>query len=168
MRVLSVLKKKLRAKKGFTLIELMIVVAILGILAAIAIPTYMDYAARAKVSEAVSLLSGLGNAIAEYHTSRGVMPDNIDVIGGAKTSKYVTRMTWGGSGTAGNNVYASVNATLDNITSAVNGKTLSLYVIYRADNETYDKCWNWDTDIPNRYIPRSLMDKKVGSTCSLS
>jgi len=166
MRVLSVLKKKLRVKKGFTLIELMIVVAILGILAAIAIPTYMDYTVRAKVSEAVSLLSGLGNAIAEYHTSRGQMPTSLDDIGGAKTSKYVTSMTWGGNSTSGNNAYAWITAELGNINTAVNGQKLSLYVIYRADNESYDKCWAWT--IPDKYIPRSLMDKKVGDTCSLS
>jgi type IV pilus assembly protein PilA len=166
MRVLSVLKKRLRAKKGFTLIELMIVVAILGILAAIAIPTYMDYTARAKVSEAISLLSGVANAIAEYHTSQGKMPTSLDEIGGAKTSRYVTSMTWGGTDTAGNNTYVWIKAQLGNITSAVDGRTLSLYVIYRANNETYDKCWDWTFD--DKYVPRSLRDKRINSTCSLS
>ncbi len=161
MEVLSVLKKRVKAKKGFTLIELMIVVAILGILAAIAIPTYMDYTKRAKVSEAISLLSGMANAIAEYHTSYGSMPTSIDDIGGGKTSRYVTSMTWGGRETYGNNTYCSINATLGNIGTGVDSKTLTLYVIYRANNETYDKCWEWS--IEDKYVPTSVREKRFNT-----
>jgi type IV pilus assembly protein PilA len=162
MRVLSVLKKKLRAKKGFTLIELMIVVAILGILAAIAIPTYMDYTKRAKVSEAISLLSGVANAIAEYHTSQGKMPTSLDDIGGAKTSRYVTEMTWEDTGTSGNSTYGKISATLANIGTGVDDNKLYLYIIYRGNNETYDKCWDWDEGLAVKYIPASVREKKYG------
>jgi type IV pilus assembly protein PilA len=160
MRVLSVLKKKLRVKKGFTLIELMIVVAILGILAAIAIPTYMDYTKRAKVSEAISLLSGVANAIAEYHTSQGKMPDSLTDIGGAKTSRYVESMALEGKATSDNGAYCEISATLANIGTGVDGKKLYLYIIYRVNNETYDKCWDWDLD--PKYIPASVREKKYG------
>jgi len=165
MEVLKVLKKRVKAKKGFTLIELMIVVAILGILAAIAIPTYMDYTKRAKVSEAISLLSGVANAIAEYHTSQGQMPTSLDDVGGRKTSRYVADMSLGTSESSDNSTRLSVTATLREIGTGVDGQTLTLYVIYRGNNETYDKCWYWTVD--GKYIPASVKEKQIGTSgCS--
>jgi type IV pilus assembly protein PilA len=66
---------KHQMQKGFTLIELMIVVAIIGILAAVAIPAYQDYIARAQASEAFSMTSGMKTTIAEYGQINGVYPD---------------------------------------------------------------------------------------------
>jgi len=63
-----------RLNSGFTLIELMIVVAIIGILAAVAIPQYQNYVARAQVSEAFSLMSGAKTAVAEYFITNGTFP----------------------------------------------------------------------------------------------
>ncbi len=62
-------------QKGFTLIELMIVVAIIGILAAIAIPAYQDYTQRAQVGEAMTLVSGAKTALAEFAQTNGTYPD---------------------------------------------------------------------------------------------
>ena len=61
-------------QKGFTLIELMIVVAIIGILAAVALPAYQDYTARAQAAEAVSLSAGMKTGVAEFYQSEGGFP----------------------------------------------------------------------------------------------
>ena len=61
-------------QKGFTLIELMIVVAIIGILAAIAIPAYQDYTIRAQVTEGLNLADGIKVAVADYYTQNGAFP----------------------------------------------------------------------------------------------
>jgi type IV pilus assembly protein PilA len=71
--------------KGFTLIELMIVVAIIGILAAIAIPQYQNYVARAQVAEALVLASGAKSAVAEHYMTTGSFPDDNEAAGLATT-----------------------------------------------------------------------------------
>jgi prepilin-type N-terminal cleavage/methylation domain-containing protein len=66
--------KMVKGKKGFTLIELMIVVAIVGILAAIAIPAYLDYTVKSKLSEVTAAMDALSTAASEYHASTGYFP----------------------------------------------------------------------------------------------
>ncbi|HGT8471759.1 TPA: pilin, partial [Neisseria gonorrhoeae] len=80
-------------QKGFTLIELMIVIAIVGILAAVALPAYQDYTARAQVSEAILLAEGQKSAVTEYYLNHGEWPENNTSAGVASASdikgKYV-------------------------------------------------------------------------------
>jgi len=83
-----------KLQKGFTLIELMIVVAIIGILAAIAIPAYQDYTIRAQVSEGMNLAAAAKAAVAESFLNRGTAPANREVAGMSATAtdtsgKYV-------------------------------------------------------------------------------
>lgn len=76
---------KKKAQAGFTLIELMIVVAIIGILAAIALPAYQDYTKRSHVSEGLSLAGGIKAAASEYFASRGAWPANNYAAGVSNT-----------------------------------------------------------------------------------
>ncbi|HGT9298208.1 TPA: pilin [Neisseria meningitidis] len=74
-------------QKGFTLIELMIVIAIVGILAAVALPAYQDYTARAQVSEAILLAEGQKSAVTEYYLNHGEWPGDNSSAGVASSSK---------------------------------------------------------------------------------
>ena len=78
----------MKKQQGFTLIELMIVVAIIGILAAIAIPAYQDYTIRAQVSEGLSLSSGAKAAVAEFYQDSGNWPAN-NSQAGLEVSPYI-------------------------------------------------------------------------------
>ena len=81
-----------RIQKGFTLIELMIVVAIIGILAAVALPAYQDYTVRAKMSEVLLAASGPKAAVAESFQSRSVMPLDQASAGMPPVADTATRM----------------------------------------------------------------------------
>lgn len=111
-----------QTQQGFTLIELMIVVAIIGILAAIAIPAYQDYTVRAKVSEVMILASNAKTNIGEYYTSTGQMPGSTTVAGvntNAAQSDYVSAIAFATNGTG-----ATMTYTLQNLSTAANGDTL--------------------------------------------
>ena len=95
----------MKKQQGFTLIELMIVVAIIGILAAIAIPAYQDYTIRAQVSEGLNLAGGAKAAVSEYTMDRGNFPTNNLVAGIAPIAeidgKYVDGVTVSNTATTG-------------------------------------------------------------------
>ncbi|HFC6841045.1 TPA: pilin [Neisseria meningitidis] len=111
-------------QKGFTLIELMIVIAIVGILAAVALPAYQDYTARAQVSEAILLAEGQKSAVTEYYLNHGKWPSDNSAAGVASASdikgKYVKEVT------VANGV---VTATMlsSGVNKEIQGKKLSLW-----------------------------------------
>ena len=111
-------------QKGFSLIELMIVIAIVGILAVIALPAYQDYTARAQVSEAILLMEGQKSAVVEYYADKGKWPTSNEEAGIAKatdiTGKYVAQVKVGGAG-----VITATMKTKD-VNKEIEGKTVSL------------------------------------------
>jgi type IV pilus assembly protein PilA len=143
---------KMKKQQGFTLIELMIVVAIIGILAAIAIPAYQDYTIRAQVSEGLNLAGGAKAAVTEYSQDRGVFPisntqagvsDAADIEG-----KYVESVTVGASGLVtvlfGNEAHALIDADT---------------LLMTPTNNTGSISWACtSTTIDNKHLPAACRD----------
>lgn len=102
-----------KTQKGFTLIELMIVVAIIGILAAVAIPAYQDYIARAQVSEAMTLLGGAKTPLSEFYADNGRWPADIRSVVPNVAGTYVATMniTNGGATNTETVITATFKAT---------------------------------------------------------
>ncbi|EPT3208463.1 pilin, partial [Neisseria gonorrhoeae] len=111
-------------QKGFTLIELMIVIAIVGILAAVALPAYQDYTARAQVSEAILLAEGQKSAVTEYYLNHGIWPKDNTSAGVASASdikgKYVKEVE------VKNGVVTAQMAS-SNVNKEIKDKKLSLW-----------------------------------------
>jgi type IV pilus assembly protein PilA len=145
-------------KKGFTLIELMIVVAIVGILAAIAIPAYLDYTVKTHITEVTTALDALAQAATEYHASDGYFPD------GATDSNYANLTAFASV----SNQYATINyyvgsnnlincyfvATFENLNPVV-GCNMAMDITYNANTgyvKTYDMVNAYT--LPTKYWPK--------------
>jgi type IV pilus assembly protein PilA len=116
-------------QKGFTLIELMIVIAIIGILAAIAIPAYQNYTIRSQVSEGLSLADGWKTAVSEYFAQNGAFPTAATTSGGTG-SIAVTNLTTAGKYvgnialTTGGQIQVAYNGT--QVNAKLSGQILTL------------------------------------------
>ncbi len=144
-------------QQGFTLIELMIVVAIIGILAAIAIPAYQDYTQRAQIGEAFTIVSSAKTAVAEFRQTQGSYPTddditdlNLDIASAA--GKYVNSINVESSG----NIVVTMNAT--GVGSDIASKTITFSPPSDADLSA-GKPFAWgcegDADLAIKFLPKN-------------
>ncbi|HGH6544628.1 TPA: pilin [Neisseria meningitidis] len=141
-------------QKGFTLIELMIVIAIVGILAAVALPAYQDYTARAQVSEAILLAEGQKSAVTEYYLNHGIWPGDNNSAGVATSTdikgKYVKEVE------VKNGV---VTATMlsSGVNNEIKGKKLSLWA------KRQDGSVKWFCGLPVARTDKATDDVKAAT-----
>ncbi|HEZ1803164.1 TPA: pilin [Neisseria meningitidis] len=167
-------------QKGFTLIELMIVIAIVGILAAVALPAYQDYTARAQVSEAILLAEGQKSAVTEYYLNHGEWPANNSSAGVATSAnikgKYVQKVEV-------NNGVITATMASSNVNNEIKDKKLSLWAkrqdgsvkwfcgqpVTRADTDTDTDTAvtaasdNSNNGINTKHLPSTCRDDSTAS-----
>ncbi len=145
---------KSKLQKGFTLIELMIVVAIVGILAAIAIPAYSDYMVRAKVSEGVAAVDQMRSAVAEFYATSGHFPAagasfGMTASNTVSGAKYISSVDYaqGSSSASG-----TLTAKFRGISSAL---TSGMGITYTGTGSTTSITWTCAaaSSMPPKYLP---------------
>ncbi len=131
-----------KVQQGFTLIELMIVVAIIGILAAVALPAYQDYTVRAKVTEVVLAASASKVAIAEWAQTKNALPGATDYVPVWTATSKVSAVTWDGTKVSAASVAAEIPG----------GGNINLTPTLLADGKV---SWGCTGTIAAKYLPAS-------------
>lgn len=153
-------------QKGFTLIELMIVIAIVGVLAVVALPAYQDYTARAQMSEALTLAEGQKSAVVEYYSDKGQFPANNGDAGIAAastiTGKYVASVTVGKD--ASNNATITAKMKASGVNKDIANKTLMLEGKQNAGSFDWT-CKKGTTDsVDDKFLPSSCRTASTSSS----
>lgn len=137
----------MNVQKGFTLIELMIVVAIIGILAAIAIPAYQDYIGRSQAAEGPAILGGLKTPVTEAIGNDGMAAGCVIPTGAVTSGKYVASVTATPTGTTSCALKATYQGS--NVNDDLKSKTMTM--TYTAATGA----WACTTTLPAKFAPKS-------------
>ncbi|MGH8232722.1 MAG: pilin [Rhodanobacteraceae bacterium] len=144
-------------QKGFTLIELMIVVAIIAILAAIAIPAYQNYLIRSQVSEGTSLAGGAETAVAEFYSTNNRFPTNNTSAGIASAAsisgKYVKTVGISGNGVITSTFSSSTPQNANTKISTSGSDTLVLSPLTSSNGDIHWSCTK--STVNPQYLPTS-------------
>ena len=138
-------------QKGFTLIELMIVVAIIGILAAVALPAYQDYTVKAKVSEVILAASSAKTTVAESAQVNSAMPTTASLVVDTQASKFVSSVVY--TSTGGSTGVITVVAAGE---AKITGKQIIMTGALQTNGQVVWTCSAPTTDgIDSKYLPAS-------------